>query len=51
MISPTERKTSPKPTLKNPKLASMANIANRSPLNKDAKEPLTTNTLSKKQLF
>jgi hypothetical protein len=42
-----------KPVLKNPKLASMANIANRSPLNRnDNKEALTNNTLSsKKQLF
>jgi hypothetical protein len=39
--------------LKNPKLASMANIANRSPLNKhENKDAITNNTLtSKKQLF
>jgi hypothetical protein len=52
MLSPTEKKGAPKPTLKNPKLASMTNIANRSPLNKnEAKEALNPNSLSKKHLF
>jgi hypothetical protein len=59
MISPKEdtqkRMLAPKnnPSPKNPKLSSMANIANRSPNNKfDHKEVITTNTLtSKKKLL
>jgi hypothetical protein len=56
MLSPKEdaqrRLLANKQLPKNPKLASMTNIANRSPLNKyENKEPLTNNTLSKKQSF
>ncbi len=50
---PQKKLTNSKSGPKNPKLATMANIANRSPLNKyENKEPITNNTLtSKKQLF